>query len=211
MEAYKLVTVTCGRCIWNTFVRLYIYLFFICVFFQSVKIFDRRDIQTLNGSNSNDSYIPSRYRDVFNIAIVYLLGAGIMAGTKKKSGVWEWKKKVWNYMNRIKINFNFCNKFLKMASYFFLQLIFLSIIYSVEYLNHIPQATLLQCTQEVFCTRVLHDVVIVWKKHWFVSKLKSMAWHVALTAHIFWQVTILPKLAWKVWNGSITWIKMMWK
>ena len=75
---------------------------------------------------------------------------------------------------------------------------FLCTIYLVKCWNDIPQATLLQCTQEVFCTSVLHDVVIVWKKHWFVSKLKSMAWHVALTAHIFWQVTILPKLAWKL-------------
>ena len=37
----------------------------------------------------------------------------------------------------------------------------LSAIYFVKCWNDIPQATLLQCTQEVFCTSVLHDVVIV--------------------------------------------------
>ena len=54
--------------------------------------------------NSKLSYIP--YLDIFNIVIVYLLGAGIMAATKEVR-VWEWKKDVWNYMNWIKINFNF--------------------------------------------------------------------------------------------------------
>ena len=38
---------------------------------------------------------------------------------------------------------------------------FLCTIYLVKCWNDIPQATLLQCTQEVFCTSVLHDVVIV--------------------------------------------------